>query len=90
MWVNDSRKGNYAIREREIRVRKMKNALKRAKNEGKEVSLDKFKAQIGIAFGLSDRKISEYLNQLISAGEVRAYDNENDISCLEYIEEVEE
>ena len=70
-------KGNFAVQERQRRIKMVIGLLNKIKSEDKQISHKKLKGQLGIKFGLSSRKISEYLEQLSDAGiiEVNAEDD---------------
>lgn len=69
MWTQDKR-GNYAIRERKTRVSQILSTLKKAKEENIEVDMIKFRAELSIRFGISSRKVTEYLKELHDAEQI--------------------
>ena len=81
MWTDDKR-GNYAVRDRKQRVGQVINALAVADKSKVEVSYKKFKAELSLKFGLSSRKIQEYVKDLYDAEKVDIYTNDDGEECI--------
>lgn len=77
-------RGNYAITERQYRIRKILATLKDANNKGVQISFNKFKAELGLKFGLSMRKIDEYIAQLEDSEAIEIKENEFGEKIIEF------
>lgn len=73
---------NHAIDQKMSRISKIVNALVSAKKEKIEISLDKLKATYCIEFGISERKINEYIKHLETSGKVIVYRNDEGDYCI--------
>lgn len=86
MWTRE-RRGNYAVLERKSRINKILSILKTAKDGKIEVSLQKFRAELSINFGISSRKVTEYLQELENAKLIYIGLNEQGEEIIEHLEQ---
>jgi len=81
------KQGNHAIYERQGRLRKIQKILKEAKEKAVEVSYTRFRGELGLVFGLSNRKIDEYMQQLLDSEAISVIEKEGGEKIIEYVKD---